>query len=106
MMVIACRELKYTNEAGEMVPIPIRLHAPEGNAIDAKCRVVIERPSGTEDRTVYGIDEMQALVLGLQSIGTSIYLSPYHQTGRLCFDKPGAGYGFPVLENARDLLIG
>lgn len=105
-MIIARRELTYTNEAGEVVAVPIRLYAPERNALDAKCRVVIEWPDQAEDRTIYGIDEIQAVLLGLQSIGTSIYCSSYHRTGRLFFDRLGTGCGFPVLDNARHLLIG
>jgi hypothetical protein len=48
----------------------------------------------------------QAIHLTLQIIGSQIYFSDYHKTGRLYFEKLGTGYGFPVPKNARDLLVG
>ena len=42
----------------------------------------------------------------MQKIGSDIYFNDYHKTGRLYFEPPGSGYGFPVPKNARDTLVG
>ncbi len=49
---------------------------------------------------------MQAIILTLQMIGARLYFSDYHKSGRLYFERPGSGYGFPVPKNARDVLVG
>lgn len=56
--------------------------------------------------TAYGYDSVQARVLAINSIGNDLYFSDYHKTGRLKWEKPNSGYGFPVTKNARDLLVG
>jgi hypothetical protein len=45
-------------------------------------------------------------MLAFQMIGADLYTSSYHKSGRLMFDEPGQGYGFPVPNSLRDLLIG
>ncbi len=54
----------------------------------------------------WGIDSVQAILLAFQMIGADLYTSSYHKSGQLIFQEPGQGYGFPVPENLRDLLIG
>jgi hypothetical protein len=49
---------------------------------------------------------MQAVLLALQMIGTVLYTSDYHKSGKLFWEKPGDGYGFPVPSNLQDMLIG
>ena len=105
-MLIAKRELEYVTETGTALPVPVLLYAPENNGKDWGCRYTIGWPNGVEARTGYGIDAVQALVLTLQSIGTSLYSSDYHKSGRLKWGDPNDGYGFPVPKNARDMLIG
>jgi hypothetical protein len=105
-MIIATRELRYTAEDGCSIPVPVNLSVPEEAEMGWKCHYTIGWPEGVEAHTVPGIDAIQALYLGLQALGTAIYLSGYHRSGRLCFDEPGYGYGFPVLTIARDMLIG
>jgi hypothetical protein len=39
-------------------------------------------------------------------IGADLYTSEPHKAGRLRWNELGAGYGFPVPANLRDLLIG
>jgi hypothetical protein len=56
--------------------------------------------------SVGGIDSVQTLVLALKTIGAEIYSSSYHESGKLFVDKPGGGYGFPVVPTHRDLLQG
>jgi len=105
-MLIATRTLEYVVEDGTAIPVPVSLYAPEKNENDWGCRYTIGWPNGIESRTAYGIDSVQALVLTLQSIGTSLYFSDYHKSGRLKWGDPNDGYGFPVPKNARDMLIG
>jgi hypothetical protein len=35
-----------------------------------------------------------------------LYVSPYHLSGDLRWEKTGDGYGFPVPKNGRDMLVG
>jgi hypothetical protein len=39
-------------------------------------------------------------------IGAEIYSSSYHEQGKLFWDAPGRGYGFPVVSTYRNLLQG
>jgi len=105
-MIIAERELDYVTQPGSTIPVPVRLYAPEGSRKHWSCRYTIEWPDGTYSSAGYGVDQFQAITLTLQKIGTDLYFSDYHKTGRLYFEKPGSGYGFPVPKNARDLLVG
>jgi hypothetical protein len=42
----------------------------------------------------------------MEAIGTDIYTSDYHRSGRLRWLEYGDGYGFPVPKTIRHLLIG
>jgi hypothetical protein len=57
-------------------------------------------------KEIFGFDSIQAIFLALQTIGAEIYTSSYHKSGQLFLDKPGNGYGFPVMPTIRDLLEG
>jgi hypothetical protein len=48
----------------------------------------------------------QALLNALQMVGTEIYCSEEHRSGKLSWDDNWSGYGFPVPGNIRDLLAG
>jgi len=39
-------------------------------------------------------------------IGAELYTSSYHTKHQLRWDKAGDGYGFPVPNNIRSLLVG
>lgn len=54
----------------------------------------------------YGVDAIQALTITLGVIDAELYSSSYHKSGNLFWDKPGNGYGFPVVSSLRDLLVG
>lgn len=54
----------------------------------------------------FGVDSVQAILLAFQMIGAEVYTSGHHKSGRLMFDEPGQGYGFPVADSLRHLLIG
>ena len=104
-MIIATRLLKLSR-AGSDIDIPIRIFAPERSGSAWSCRYEIDWPEGKETMNASGIDSVQALVLALQMIGADIYSSSYHKSGKLVFDAPGRGYGFPVPSSLRDMLIG
>ncbi|MBZ6079239.1 DUF6968 family protein [Microvirga puerhi] len=105
-MLIAKRDLQYTPAAGTLTNVPISLFAPEHTGQDWRCRYTIGWPDEPQEGAGYGVDAMQALILTLQMIGARIYCSDYHETGKLYFETPGSGYGFPVPKNIRDILIG
>ncbi len=105
-MLIAQRNLVFETGNGTEIKVPVCLYAPEGSDKHWGCRYTIEWPDGIYESKGYGIDQFQAIVLTIQKIGTDIYFSDYHKTGRLYFEKPGSGYGFPVPRNARDILVG
>jgi hypothetical protein len=104
-MIIATRSLVLRDKHRD-VEIPIRIHAPERAEVDWICRFEIGWPKGKAERWGTGVDAAQALMMALQMIGVEIYASDYHESGRLRWLGAGEGYGFPVSNNARDLLIG
>jgi hypothetical protein len=105
-MPIATRRLRFRSPAGE-VEIPIRVFGPKRHDDGAwSCAYEIGWPHGTWTSAGSGVDSVQAILLTLQKIGIEIYTSEYHASGKLMWEAPGRGYGFPVPPNARDLLIG
>ena len=104
-MIIATRDLVLRDESGD-VEIPIRIHAPEKAEVDWICRFEIGWPEGEGKRWAGGVDAVQALELALKMIGAEVYTSSHHQSGRLEWLESDRGYGFPVPDNIRDLLVG
>ncbi|HZQ11439.1 MAG TPA: hypothetical protein VFB31_01370 [Pseudolabrys sp.] len=105
-MVIAGRVLSL-KKGNDPVPIPIRIFAPQKELDDAWfCRYEIDWPDKKSTMNIGGADSTQALVQALQIIGAEIYASDYHKSGKLVWDKPGNGYGFPVAPSIRRLLQG
>jgi Domain of unknown function (DUF6968) len=104
-MVIATRVLKLRQGPRE-IPVPIRIFAPEQRKIDWACRFEIEWPDEAVELDAMGVDAVQAIELALRMIGAFIYASDHHAAGNLVWDAPGKGYGFPVTNNIRDMLIG
>lgn len=105
-MEIASCVLTLRDGSGE-TKIPIRIFAPEKTTHGSwSCRYEIDWPDKKHALDVGGLDSAQALVLALQIIGAEIYSSSYHKAGNLYWDKPGNGYGFPVVPTLRDLLQG
>ena len=106
-MIIAERVLNIVDGDGS-TSFFVRLHRPE-LAADGKawgCRFEICWPDRPIDMTIWGEDAIQALDLAMKIIGVRLYVSGYHADGRLVWHEPGAGYGFPIVANSRDLLIG
>lgn len=105
-MMMASRRL-ILREGGIDTPVEIGISAPEKTPDGAwRCRYTIGWPDEPADREVFGADAIQVLVLTLQMIGFDIYRSDYHESGNLFSEKPGDGYGFPVMAPYRDWLIG
>jgi len=105
-MLIASRVLTLLS-GDDKVQIPIRIFAPEKSANGSWfCRYEIDWPGEDHKMQIGGFDSAQALVLALQAIGAEIYSSSYHKLGKLYLDKPGDGYGFPVVPTYRHLLQG
>ena len=105
-MLIATRTLKIRQSA-EDIDVPVRVFAPENEETRGwGCRFEIAWPDRTAEMTARGGDAVQALEIALKLIGAQLYASAYHQDGSLVFRMPGAGNGFPVPANMRDLLVG
>ena len=105
-MLIGSRELTL-RDGDEEIKIPVRLFMPHLDAAGAwGCRYEIDWPDKKSEMSVGGVDSAQALVLALQIIGAEIYSSSYHEQGKLFWDAPGRGYGFPVVPTYRDVLQG
>lgn len=104
-MIIATRSLILSDAKGD-TEIQIRIFAPEKADVDWKCRFEINWPAGKAERWGAGSDAVQALLIAMQMIGAEIYASDYHESGKLRWLVPGRGYGFPVTNNIRDLLVG
>lgn len=104
-MIIATRVL-LLREGERDLEVPIRIHAPREDGECWMCDYEIDWPHETWRRYAAGLDAVQALVLALQKIGTELYTSEYHQSGRLMWVDPSQGYGFPLPSNARDMLRG
>jgi len=105
-MVIADRVLTLRHGADD-IKIPIRIYAPVNEKPGVwGCRYEIEWPDKKSTIEIFGFDSMQAILLALQTIGAEIYTSNYHKSGQLFLEKPGNGYGFPVVPTFRDLLEG
>jgi len=104
-MIIATRLLTLRDEQ-RPAEIPITVHAPEETDGHWICRFEIGWPEGSLERYGAGQDAVQALVIALQMIGSHIYSSEYHESGRLAWYEERLGYGFPVANTIRDLLVG
>jgi len=92
--------------SGTQLAVMICVFAPVPSQSDFVCIYEINWPDGVKHREIHGIDSMQALQLTLQHIGTSLYSRDYYERRQLAWEQPGQGYGFPLLNNARDLLVG
>lgn len=105
-MEIASRTLTLRTANGER-KIPIHIFASEKEQDGAWfCRYEIGWPDKKSVMSIGGFDSAQSLVHALQIIGAEIYASDYHKSGERFWDEPGKGYGFPVMGDVRDLLVG
>ncbi|MCX7310122.1 MAG: hypothetical protein NTZ72_20125 [Afipia sp.] len=104
-MIIAERVLKKRN-ASKDISVPIRIFAPT-QEIDAwACHWEIHWPDRLRTGDALGFDGAQALIHAFQTVGSEIYASDEHKSGQLFWSNFRRGYGFPVPQNIRDVLIG
>ena len=104
-MIIASRLLISSHRAGEE-RVDISVFATELADGVWVCRYRIGWPDQPRTSSAAGVDSVQAIHLALQKIGMELYVSSYHMSGALRWEKAGEGYGFPVPKNGRDLLVG
>jgi len=104
-MIIATRDLVLRDQA-RAINILVRISAPEKAKVDWICRFDIGWPEGKIERWGTGVDAVQSLLFALQMIGAELYASSEHKSGRLEWLEPDRGYGFPVPDNIRNLLVG
>src|SRR5687767_1662846 len=105
-MLIATRTLKLRGGVAGDVDVPVHLHAPQERPNHWSCEFEIGWPEGVLRQAAGGEDAMQALELAMKLIGTLIYTSDHHESGGLMWLEAGKGYGFPVPNGIRDLLVG
>lgn len=104
-MTMMRRTLTYQRDDGDIV-VPVTVHSPRQGDRDWSCVYEIGWPDGPRRGCGYGVDATQAMLLAFKAIGTDLYTSDYHRSGRLRWLEPGDGYGYPVPKNIRDLLVG
>jgi hypothetical protein len=104
-MIFASRDLTLRMDNGEQT-IAIRLFAPECAEGDWACRYEIDWPHQKRRFKAHGVDAVQALMLALHMVAADLYTSPYHEAGGLFWEKPGAGYGFPLPTVLKYLAVG
>ena len=104
-MIILSRLLKLEADGGE-TDVPITIHLPVDMQDHWRCDYEIGWPEGIKRAKGLGIDSVQALLIALKNIGAEIYASDAHRSGRLMWDRRGAGYGFPLVPGIRDLYEG
>src|SRR5215218_9319164 len=85
-MIIARRLLKLAGEGAEDKLIEIRIFSPEPRGKSWWCDYEIDWPAAEWKSAGAGADAIQALRLALEKIGTVIYTSAYHRSGRLTWD--------------------
>jgi hypothetical protein len=99
------RILKLETAEGS-AQIPIRVFLPRKLSVDWGCKFSIGWPEGEFEMDIHGVDAIQALDLALRTIGAFLYSSDHHASGELVWLEAGKGYGFPVPNSLRDMLIG
>lgn len=105
-MLIASRTLTL-RQSGRDRAVRIDLFAPvQDKDCGWFCRYEIAWPHARDVGEGWGLDAIQAIEITLRKIGSTIYASPYHESGRLMWREAQQGYGFPVPNGIRDLLIG
>ncbi len=88
------------------VAVEVSLSAPVEVKGSWFCQYEISWPDGSVGGEVGGSDAIQALYLAMQAVALSLYASRHHKAGNLYWDRPGAGYGFPMPKVGRSELVG
>lgn len=104
-MIIAERLLKI-KLSSELIDVPVVMFAPKEVEGTWVCKFKIGWPDGEIEMDAGGVDAVQALELALKMIGAFIYSSDHHASGNLKWLEDGKGYGFPITNGLRDMLVG
>lgn len=104
-MLIISHILYVKDENGE-TQVDIRVFKPFLKDGTWYCRYEIDWPEGQRAMDIGGMDALQSLMGALQIVGVEIYRTSYHKEGRLRAYEKELGYGFPIVSNCRDQLIG
>lgn len=104
-MIYAQRRLSLIGSLGSS-HVDVTIETPQRQATYWACAYRIGWPEGTRSGEARGADAVQSLYLAMESIAVAIYASEHHRAGRLYWQKPGRGYGFPMPKPARDELVG
>lgn len=103
--MIANRTLFLSLPSGTF-EVQIRIYAPEFSGVSWTCRYEADWPEGRRTMSADGFDSVQALLIAMQMIAADIYMSSYHKAGQISYRPDWRGYGFPVTNGMRDMLIG
>lgn len=104
-MSVLSRLLTYESDHGD-IAVEVQVESPIQGAEDWSCAYRIAWPNAARNGFGHGVDAVQAMLLALHAIGTDIYTSDYHRSGRLRWEQAGQGYGFPVPPVIHGLLVG
>jgi len=86
--------------------VRVTLSTPTENRGTWTCTYEIAFPEGIKSDAIGGADAIHALYLAMQATALALYASPHHKAGRLYWEEPGAGYGFPMPRAGRKDLVG
>jgi len=103
-MIIASRVLKLISSS-DAHDIRIDIFQPEETGGSWVCHYVVNWPDQPWESFGGGKDAVQALISTLQKIGFELYASEANKSAQLAWSD-WKGFGFPVPQNARDLLKG
>ena len=105
-MIIATRVLKL-RRLSEYVDLPVHIFAPKQDGGKWSGRVEIGWPRTPQPIDVNGcVNSVEVIEMSMRLIGAVLYASEPHASGNLIWLKPGNGYGFPILDDMRDMLQG
>lgn len=99
------RRLTLSSSSGPM-GVDISIETPVDFTAYWACAYIIGWPEGAKRGEARGADGLQAIYLAMESVALALYASEHHKRGRLYWQKPGRGYGFPIPKPARDELVG
>jgi hypothetical protein len=80
---------------GAALDVPVRVFWPIEDKGGWDCRWEIVWPDRQRTNSGRGSDAIQALLNALQMVGTEIYCSEEHRSGKLSWNDNWSGYGFP-----------
>lgn len=75
--------------------VECRFSQPKMDGADSVCRVEIDWPEGTKSVSIYGVDEVQALSLAMQTAHAYL-LAARERYGRVVTWLDGADLGLPT----------